>query len=128
MSPIRTPGKRQSLRRSVLLSSAKKPIFTVTDMIVSQNSGECAADSKEAVALTPRRKSNKFQFVEQGCASVSGMLLVYFFLRLLFTFTDFCLFSFIDNEFPVQNVTPNQKKIGYFLHYFFLITTTYLTP
>ena len=78
MSPIRTPGKRQSLRRSVLLSSAKKPIFTVTD-IASQISDERVDDSKETFSLTPRRKSNKLQVVEQGNATVSGMLLVYFF-------------------------------------------------
>lgn len=33
MSPTRIPGRRQSLRRSVLLNSAKRPVFVVTDII-----------------------------------------------------------------------------------------------
>lgn len=48
MSPVRTPGKRQSLRRSVLLNSAKKPVFVVTDI--------APANPEEPAEFTPGHK------------------------------------------------------------------------
>ena len=48
MSPVRTPGKRQSLRRSVLLNSAKKPVFLVTDIVPT--------NAEESTEFTPGQK------------------------------------------------------------------------
>ena len=39
-SPMMTPSKRQSLRRSVLISSAKKPVFVITDLPPKETGSE----------------------------------------------------------------------------------------
>lgn len=39
-SPMMTPSKRQSLRRSVLISSAKKPVFVITDLPQKETGSE----------------------------------------------------------------------------------------
>ena len=116
MSPIRTPGKRQSLRRSVLLSSTKKPVFTVTEIAIQNDH-----DHKEGPSSSPSTLRRKSKVVEQDDdVAVSGMLLVY--SSNVYFYSDSmsvsCLFSLIDNELPVHIVTPRQKKTRYFLHYF----------
>lgn len=56
MSPARTPGKRQSLRRSVLLNSAKKPVFIVTEIAPSDVEEPVKDDGAVSENVTPGRK------------------------------------------------------------------------
>ena len=77
-SPLRTPGKRQSLRRSVLLNSAKKPVFKVTDMVTDdqeENADKANADCEpESKARTPRRVSRKLVAALKASPAVLGRL------------------------------------------------------
>ncbi|EFX72494.1 hypothetical protein DAPPUDRAFT_227521 [Daphnia pulex] len=63
MSPVRTPGKRQSLRRSVLLNSAKKPVFIVTDI--------APANPEEPAEFTPGHKKTFGRRIENVVESTS---------------------------------------------------------
>ncbi|XP_057374874.1 disks large-associated protein 5-like [Daphnia carinata] len=72
MSPARTPGKRQSLRRSVLLNSAKKPVFIVTGIAPSDVEEPAKENDAVAVNVTPGRKKTYSRQTEQGIDSVSS--------------------------------------------------------
>ncbi|KAI9553990.1 hypothetical protein GHT06_019261 [Daphnia sinensis] len=72
MSPARTPGKRQSLRRSVLLNSAKKPVFIVTDIAPSDVEEPAKENGAVFENSTPGRKKTYSRQTEQAIDSVSS--------------------------------------------------------
>ncbi|KAK4008083.1 hypothetical protein OUZ56_013239 [Daphnia magna] len=72
MSPARTPGKRQSLRRSVLLNSAKKPVFIVTEIAPSDVEEPVKDDGAVSENVTPGRKKTYSRQTEHAFDSVSA--------------------------------------------------------
>lgn len=83
MSPIRTPGKRQSLRRSVLINSAKKPVFIVTELVPKESEDMDSMDGdSELVVSSPQRRTKGLVLDSDTNSSASGMSSKFFQLQL----------------------------------------------